>query len=58
MTKKTDAERQQARRDRARSSGLVELRAWVTPEDRERIRGWLEGEYPLRQKKKRRPSKR
>lgn len=49
---KTDAERQQARRDRVRGDGLVELRAWVTPEDRERIRGWLAGEHPLKQKRK------
>jgi len=54
MARTPDAERQQQSRERKRKDGLVELRVWVTPEDRERIKGWLAGEHSLR----RRPTKR
>jgi hypothetical protein len=41
MASTPPAERQRKRRRRQREHGLVELRLWVTPEEREQIRDWL-----------------
>lgn len=39
---KTDAERKQAERDRMRKAGFVLQQYWVHPDDRARVRNYIE----------------